>query len=132
MTNKIVITGFLDFRQFTKRTEQLQRLNKAYDAFPQTNASPLVNNAQQVRGYIEELHDSQTKDGYKWFCGVHFYTGLVGSSDVVAVLYPWCQDFDNKRSKLDRSIGVYYRGKVEKEDIAKVLNDLTKTFSKTS
>jgi hypothetical protein len=102
-------------------SQRLDNLTKSYySSSASLKGSDLEQIARKIDGFFK-IDRPHTEDKYGWFWGAHYKFG----DGQVAVLFPWAQDFKKAdKVKADRSIGVYYHGRVKVEQIDALLEKL--------
>lgn len=127
MSKQVIETTFQGFKQICINLDQL---NEAYDScilstfykyfrIPKNDGFECVTE----KGYkVSELGFSLTDDGYTWLCG---FTKISERGKIV-FLFPYMNDKLKKDGlKLDRSIGIYASGDVNKKEILKISETFT-------
>lgn len=111
------------YKQLLNYLTELQELNEAYAKVP--NEEVVLSKVGRVEGFCAS-YPLITGDGFGWRYGLHFHVKGRDDENKILVLFP--RRFLVRRVPLSRSIGVYYQGNISDEDIAKVLNDIKRTF----
>ncbi len=85
----------------------------------------------QVLNYEGPFHKHEmhpkTSDGYGWFSARRFSC----QRGKIVILFPWAQDWEKQDgSQFDRSIAVYTKGVVTREDVTATISDLAFVLSR--
>ena len=99
--------------------ELVMRLNTAYDRGGLSN-STLQEAGSAVSDESKHFLHGDTPDGYGWFGRLHIPRG----NGQVAILFPWAQDWGDPESQMDRSINIYTDGKVSRDDVSQLVEEL--------
>jgi hypothetical protein len=122
MTDRLVKADLTGYLQDLSSESTVRNLNVAYER-RDTNGADLERLGMSMQGF-KSISRPITDDKYCWFWSLEFNRG----KGEVSVLFPWAQDFDNKQSKLDRSISVYRKGDVDQTEIDGLLREISKNL----
>jgi len=118
MTYKMKKTEFTGF-PFQYDKDVVKSLNEVVGV-RSMNHILLEDVSKAVSPDVEFSFYDKTKDKYVWFLTTKYNI----NDSKVAVLFPWAQDFDNKETKMDRSINVYSTTKLSNEVVGSLLEKI--------